>query len=1230
MRLPGMRAVAAAAIVAAVGLAGGGDEGRPIGREAEGRFPPLVLPKGFRATLLACDPLVEYPSVIALGPRAGTLLVAHDYVTGLGVEIVRRDEVRLLEDADGDGYAERSLLVGEGFNSIQGLACDGPRIFVMHAPHLTVLADEDGDGVYEQRRDLLSGLGLPPEENDNRLHCANGVVVGADGWLYLALGDRGCDVARAEGDRLVLVGGGILRCRPDGRGLHVFASGLRNIYDVALDGELNVFVRDNENDGGSYMVRLCHSFFGADHGYPYLYEEHAEEALGPVAEFGRGSSAGGVCYLGEAFGREYRGSLLFCEWGRAVVRYRVARQGSGFVLTDAEDFAAGEHSDPYGFKPTDVVVDQSGAVIVSDWADGQRPRRGRGRIYRITYEGSEESEQGDGPPDSGGQQVEAVWKVARTGGEAALGELFGMAEGASEAGIRVQAIRAIADLTDPILVGHQMDGGDVEVEGAERDRGRSVQEAGEGDVEVAGRLARLGATGEARVRLEVVVALGRLRWRGTPQWLARHLDEADATLAHAAQQALRRSGNWSAVVELLDEPDGRPIRAIAARALADCAEPAVVDALIERLQTSREAARRGQYAALLARVHMRPAAAGYWGFRPEPRAANTVGWERSEAIAAALDAALADADHGVRAAALRAMLREAVPVRLARLKDWLDEEHDSGHVAAIVAALGEQADPAAAAVAAEIVRQPRQAQENRLAALGVLTARLEGGDAGELAALGETLGDDAVRAAVVRELGRRAALDSAGVVLGALASDAAEVRAAALEAATALKLTDAADRVPRLLRDADGAVRRGAIVAAGVLRVHSAAAAVRAHLEDDDPTIRSACLDALRLLGDGSAVGPAVAALEHTATARAALDYVSALGGAEHARAVAATAVGQRELDVLDRAVRALVDWRRGLAADSAAAVELERAVAEVQGSSGVLLAWRTLGPLASGEVAAARLTPGDGWRRAFARAGDGRLELAASAGESEAGVWLAASELAVPRETAVELSVAASGPFRVWLGGRKIEERSSRGGGQADAVRSDAVLVEGLNRVVLEVESAGGPAWLRAQFRVKGGSADHERLTQAALQGRGSVVRGRELFYSAEKSQCIKCHQLEGEGGRIGPDLTGVGSRYARVFVVESILDPSRAIAPSYASLSVLLADGRLLSGVKVAETGGTLSLADAQAQVHEIATAEIEVVEPHGRSTMPEGLEKRWTQQEFVDLVEFLMSQKGAGGLP
>src|SRR5262249_22489269 len=111
-------------------------EGQPpaTGPQSEKRFPPLQVPAGFQATLFACDPLIEYPSVIAVGPRSGSLFVAIDYMTGLGTEIVRRDEIRLLEDSDGDGYADKATVVAAGFNSIQGLAYHDGTLFVMHAP----------------------------------------------------------------------------------------------------------------------------------------------------------------------------------------------------------------------------------------------------------------------------------------------------------------------------------------------------------------------------------------------------------------------------------------------------------------------------------------------------------------------------------------------------------------------------------------------------------------------------------------------------------------------------------------------------------------------------------------------------------------------------------------------------------------------------------------------------------------------------------------------------------------------------------------------------------------------------------------------------------------------------------------------------------------------------------------------------------------------------------------
>ena len=146
----------------------------------------------------------------------------------------------------------------------------------------------------------------------------------------------------------------------------------------------------------------------------------------------------------------------------------------------------------------------------------------------------------------------------------------------------------------------------------------------------------------------------------------------------------------------------------------------------------------------------------------------------------------------------------------------------------------------------------------------------------------------------------------------------------------------------------------------------------------------------------------------------------------------------------------------------------------------------------------------------------------------------------------------------------------------------------------------------------------------RTALTSSGDAARGRKLFLDTEKSQCLKCHRIGDQGERIGPELTGVGGRFSRIFIVESILEPSRSIAPSFETMIVALKDGRVLTGVRLAETDLTLTLADQQGQKHVLAKSSIEERRPQSQSTMPDGLEKRFTPAEFIDLIEFLAGQK------
>ncbi|HKA07826.1 MAG TPA: hypothetical protein VKD71_11255, partial [Gemmataceae bacterium] len=137
-----------------------------------------------------------------------------------------------------------------------------------------------------------------------------------------------------------------------------------------------------------------------------------------------------------------------------------------------------------------------------------------------------------------------------------------------------------------------------------------------------------------------------------------------------------------------------------------------------------------------------------------------------------------------------------------------------------------------------------------------------------------------------------------------------------------------------------------------------------------------------------------------------------------------------------------------------------------------------------------------------------------------------------------------------------------------------------------------------------------------------GNAVRGREVFLNAQKAQCTKCHRVGDTGERYAPELTGLGSRFSKVYIVESILEPSRAISPSFEATIIDLKDGRRLTGLKVEEDDAKLVILDTQAKKHTVSKSEIESRRKSTVSPMPEGLEQSLTEDEFVDLVSYLVS--------
>jgi putative heme-binding domain-containing protein len=137
------------------------------------------------------------------------------------------------------------------------------------------------------------------------------------------------------------------------------------------------------------------------------------------------------------------------------------------------------------------------------------------------------------------------------------------------------------------------------------------------------------------------------------------------------------------------------------------------------------------------------------------------------------------------------------------------------------------------------------------------------------------------------------------------------------------------------------------------------------------------------------------------------------------------------------------------------------------------------------------------------------------------------------------------------------------------------------------------------------------------ALSLTGDKEKGRALFIE----QCSKCHQLEGQGFAVGPDLSAIGNRGAEAILL-NVLDPNREINPAYVNYTVETLDLETYSGLISAETATSITLSRASGEADSILRVNIESVESAELSLMPEGLEAAIDQQGMANLIAYLVS--------
>ncbi len=621
----------------------------------------VTYPTGeFDATVFASPPKIDYPIFISAAAD-GTLLVGCDQNGSLDRK-PGRGRVVMCRDTDGDGKAD-TFTTFATMDSPRGVAWDASTrtLYVMHPPNLTAYHDDKGVGVANREEDLITGLGFGLDFRGAD-HTTNGIRMGIDGWIYIAVGDYGAVKATGkDGASLAMRGGGIVRVRPDGSGMERVVWGTRNILAVAISPTLDILTRDNTNDGDDWNDRLSFNPFGANMGYPILFRNFADETIPTMIDFGGGSPVGSVFIDEPTLPKEWSHGFFSVEWGRGEIDLHPLTPVGATYKAETKQLAKLT-------RPTDMDVDASGHLYVASW-DGATftyTSPNVGYIICLTPKGAKAA----AAPVAAKLDEKAL--VAQIGSPSAVlrfaaqrellvrGAKPGVAEGllalvgsSHNLGVRVAAMctlklllgeKAVPMLV-PLAKHDELHEYVLKVLGEDRKLAAAVP--------VQPFLDGL-ADADARVRLQAVTGLWHLGKTEASAELLTATADADYTVAHVAMRGLEFLKADAACLSALDSADTK-VQPGALRALQTMYEPKVVDGLITRLATAKPELHLGIFKALCRlaskeTVYSDPKM--WWGTRPDTSGPiyKPEQWEQTDKILTALKQAF-DATSGDEAKA---------------------------------------------------------------------------------------------------------------------------------------------------------------------------------------------------------------------------------------------------------------------------------------------------------------------------------------------------------------------------------------------------------------------------------------------------------------------------------------------------------------------------------------------------------------------------------------------------
>lgn len=612
-----------------------------------------ALPEGWTITEFASPPEAEYPAAISAAAN-GDIYISSDRNGSLGHKPEFGKIVRAT-DTDGDGKADEFQDYVPHVTSPRGGHHVGDTFYLIHPPYLSAYRDTTGDGVADENKVLVKGFGWGIEHPRGADHTTNGVRMGIDGWLYVAVGDFGMpDAVGADGTHLTLWGGGVVRVRPDGSEMEVYSYYLRNICDIAITPTMDMFSRDNTNDGKGWNTRFHHYVPMGDYGYPRLYQNFANETVMALKDYGGGSGTGALALDEPGFPEEYDNAIFTCDWTTGNIYRHPMKPMEATFEVEQEIFH------PLT-RATDIDVDGSSRLYLADWRNGRfkyDPKQEVGMIHQVLPPGWEKNEFPDlkkmddaelaaqMASESAVMRLEVQREMIARGQKKVFADsLFDLAKDGS-AGLfqRVAAIYTFKQLYGASANKHL-----AELAAIPEVREHALRALADRKTQLEGIDPALFVSfledGNPRVRLQALNGLARLGAKDAAPAMLKSMagmnpdggeisETERRVVPHVGIKALVALDAAEACLAAVKDPETREV---ALRALQEMHTMSAVDGLIALVEKNDEAEVKRRALEALARLHFKEAEwdlEEWWSTRPDDRGPyyRPTKWEASDKI----------------------------------------------------------------------------------------------------------------------------------------------------------------------------------------------------------------------------------------------------------------------------------------------------------------------------------------------------------------------------------------------------------------------------------------------------------------------------------------------------------------------------------------------------------------------------------------------------------------------